>query len=137
MKISKELNIPATYFYNKLVESVLYDVRKNTGEGINEADLEGVEYVKQFGSKDFARVTIDKLVPNVAYAYSTSTNRNNFNASYEIKQTGEQSCLIQYEEKMISHGTLQKFNDSLFQLILGKFKKKRFIKMLEQMEESY
>ncbi|MFW7363513.1 DUF3284 domain-containing protein [Vagococcus fluvialis] len=137
MKISKELNIPATYFYNKLVESVLYDVRKNTGEGISETDLEGVEYVKQFGSKDFARVTIEKLVPNTAYAYSTSTNRNNFNASYEIKQTGEQSCLVEYEEKMISHGTLQKFNDSLFQFVLGKIKKKRFIKMLEQMEESY
>lgn len=137
MKISKELNIPATYFYNKLVESVLYDVRKNTGEGISESDLEGVEYVKQFGSKDFARVTIEKLVPNTAYAYSTSTNRNNFNASYEIKQTGEQSCLVEYEEKMVSHGTLQKFNDNLFQFVLGKIKKKRFIKMLEQMEESY
>jgi hypothetical protein len=38
---------------------------------------------------------------------------------------------------MISHGTLQKFNDNLFQFVLGKIKKKRFIKMLEQMEESY
>ena len=137
MKISKELNIPATYFYTKLVESVLYDVRKSTGEGVNEANLEGTEYVKQFGSKDFAKIKIDKLVPNVAYAYSTSTTRNDFNASYEIRPTGDQTCLVEYEENMISHGTFQKMNDGLFHFVLGKVKKKRFIKMLEQMEESY
>lgn len=137
MKISKELNIPATYFYNKLVESVLFDVRKSTGEGTSESNLVGMEYVKQFGSKDFAKITIDELEKNQKYAYSTSTTRNDFNATYEIKSIGEKKCLVEYEEKVISHGTLQKVNDGLFQFVLGKMKKKRFIKMLEQMEKSY
>ena len=137
MKISKELNIPATYFYNKLVESVLFDVRKSTGEGINESNLAGTEYVKQFGSKDFAKIKIETLEKNQKYAYSTSTTRNDFNATYDIKLIGETKCLVEYEEKIISHGTLQKFNDGLFQFLLGKMKKKRFIKMLQQMEESY
>ncbi len=137
MKISKELNIPATYFYNKLVESVLFDVRQSTGEDILEADLSGTEYVKKFSGNNFAKVTIDSLVPNSAYAYSTSTTRNNFSASYSIQALDEKKCLIEYEEEMISHGMLQKMNDGLFQFFLGKLKKKRFVHMLEQMEQSY
>ena len=87
--------------------------------------------------KDFAKIKIETLEKNQKYAYSTSTTRNDFNATYDIKQIGETKCLVEYEEKIISHGTLQKFNDGLFQFLLGKMKKKRFIKMLQQMEESY
>lgn len=137
MKISKELNIPATYFYNKLVESVLFDVRQSTGESVSEAGLVGKEYVKKFSGSDHAKVKIEQLVANEAYAYSTTTIWNDFNASYKIQALDDKSCVVEYEEQMVSHGTLQRINDSLFQFVLGRFKKKRFIKMLEQMEESY
>ncbi|MDT2813687.1 DUF3284 domain-containing protein [Vagococcus carniphilus] len=137
MKISKELNIPAAYFYHKLVESVLHDVSKSTGEVINESNLENCEYVKEFPGKQYAKIKINQLVPNQSYSYSTSTTKNDFTASYKIESLSDTMCVVAYEEEMISHGTLQKINDSLFRFILGKFKKKRFMKMLEQVESSY
>ncbi len=44
MKIVKTLDIPADYFYTKVIDSVIYDIKEQTGQQLPVTRLEGFEY---------------------------------------------------------------------------------------------
>ncbi|MGC6767163.1 DUF3284 domain-containing protein [Enterococcus sp. LJL51] len=137
MEIVKKMNVPATYIYEKILESVIFDVRHNTGETLNRLQLRNFEYIKEYSKNSRAKIKIEKLVDNECYAYKTSTARNDFFAQYEIRPVDEYSCELHYTEKMNSFGTLQKINDTFVGILMGFFKKKQFKNMLQQIENSY
>ena len=39
MEITKKLNIPASFFYDKVMDSVVFDVRKATGKSVTRKQL--------------------------------------------------------------------------------------------------
>ena len=137
MKIVKTLNIPADFFYQQVINSVVFDIRKSTGETIKSHQLANYSYVKEFSKNSRARITIEEAKTNECYRFNTSTIRNEFNVAYQIKPTSDQQCEVTYTEEMTSHGFLQKLNDSLFGVVMTPFKKKQLVKMLEAMEASY
>ncbi|MGC6767169.1 DUF3284 domain-containing protein [Enterococcus sp. LJL128] len=137
MEIVKKMNVPASYFYGKVVESVLYDVNRSTGKRLKPMQLNNFEYVKEFSKNSRAKIKIEKLVENEEYAYKTSTVKNQYHAQYKIKAVDNNSCEVHYTEKMESFGTMQKLNDAAIGFILGFFKKRQFKKMLDQIESSY
>lgn len=137
MEIKKTLNVPAAYFYTQVLNSVLYDVRKHTGKSVAVKDLENYSYVKEFSKNSRAKITIEKLRENEAYHYNTSTTKNTFTAQYNITPLDDSSCEVVYKEEMKSYGALQKINDKVLGLVLGYFKKKQFVNMLEAIEKSY
>lgn len=137
MKIVKKLNIPASYFYQKVIESVITDIYQQTGKSLHENQLEHFEYVKVFSKNSRAKMTIDKIQTNTAYHFRTTTVKNDFTVQYEIRAVDAHSCEVHYQETMVSHGFLQKINDELFGMVLGYFKKKHFTKMLKMIEASY
>ena len=137
MKIVKTLNVPADFFYQQVVNSVMFDIRKSTGETLKEHQLKNYSYVKQFSKNNRARITIEEAEKNQHYGFATSTVRNEFHVDYEIKATSTNQCEVTYTEEMVSHGFLQKANDRLFGLFLKPVKKKQLVKMLEAMEASY
>ncbi|MBL1227898.1 DUF3284 domain-containing protein [Enterococcus sp. BWB1-3] len=136
MEVVKKLNIPAPVFYKKIIESVIYDIRVQTGKDVTEKQLNNFEYVKTFSKSQRAKIKIDKIEKNSAYHFSTSTTKNEFKVSYDITMIDDNSCEIRYAESMESYGTLQKMNDIVLSMLLGFFKKRQFKKMLEQMENS-
>lgn len=137
MEIVKELNIPAAFFYDKVIESVLFDIHKATGKKVNRKQLNDFEYVKEFSKNSRAKIKIEKAIENTSYHFRTSTIRNDYLVEYEIKPLNDKSCEIHYTETMESFGFLQKFNDLLLGTVLGFFKKKRFKQMLLMIEQSY
>lgn len=137
MEIVKKLHVPASFFYQRVVESVLYDVRQATGKDVPEAKLAGFEYVKTFSKSDKARIKIEELIPNESYKYKTLTNKNEYTAQYTIRSIDANNCEVCYTESMISVGVIQKLNDMFVGILLGFFKKRRFNKMLQLIEESY
>ncbi|HCM89434.1 MULTISPECIES: DUF3284 domain-containing protein [Vagococcus] len=137
MEIKKNLNVPATFFYKKITESILYDITQSTGNAIELKNAENYTYVKEFSKSSKAKITIQKLKENEEYQYRTTTSNNDFTVHYKIKKINDRECEITYKEEMVSHGALQKMNDMLFGIILGFFKKKRFIGMLNAIEKSY
>ena len=137
MKIIKTLNVPAEFFYQQMINSVLFDIRKSTGETLKEHQLSHYSYVKEFSKSNRAKITIEEAQKNQRYCFNTSTVRNQFNVTYEIKTLSDTQCEVSYKEEMTSHGVLQKANDSLFGLFLGPLKKKQLVKMLDEMEASY
>lgn len=138
MKIKQKLNIPANFFYRKVVDSVLYDIRTQTGETIPEDQLEGYSYVKQFTKTTSARITVTKLVPDQAYYYTTHSNQSDYDVKYDIKSLGEKKTEVTYEEVVNSKGGfIRQMNDLLVGTILGFVRRRNFKKMLLQIEQSY
>ncbi len=137
MEIVKKMNIPAEFFFDKIMESVLYEIDSVTGRKLSVKQLNQFEYVKEFSKVSRAKIKIEKVEPNKAYYFRTSTNRNNFQVKYDITAIDEQTCEVHYQETMESFGTMQKMNDFILGLLLGFFKKRQFKKMLGMIEASY
>ncbi|KAF1303475.1 DUF3284 domain-containing protein [Enterococcus saccharolyticus] len=137
MEIVKKMQVPASFFYKKIIDSVLYDIQDTTGRTLSESQLKNFEYVKQFNEKTRATIKIEDIKLNETYAYRTSTTRNEFVATYTIHPIDDTNCEITYSEQMKSHGTIQALNDMVTGLLLGFFKKKQFKRMLQMIESSY
>ena len=134
---TKKLNIPASFFYDKVMDSVLFDVRKATGKSVTRKQLKNLEYVKQFSQNNRARIKIEEVIENQSYKFRTSTTKNEFVVHYQIKPLDDSTCEVHYTEKMESYGMLQKLNDMLLGTILMYFKRRRFKKMLDMIEATY
>ncbi|WEG73774.1 DUF3284 domain-containing protein [Vagococcus intermedius] len=137
MQIVKKLNVPAPFLYDKIIDSVLFDIRKQTGKSVTRKQLNNYEYVKEFSKTSRAKIKIEKHIENEAYHFRTSTTRNDFLVKYDIRPLDDKSCEVVYEEEMKSFGVMQKMNDVVVGLLVGFLKKRQFKKMLEMIETSY
>lgn len=137
LEIQRKLNVPAEYFYDRMIHSVVYDIDQSTGRTLKKSQLEGFEYIKTFSKNNHAKIIIEKMEQNHKYQYRTVTTRNEFIASYEITPVDDQTCEVLYHESMKSIGFIQQANDFVVGLVLGYFKKKQFKAMLEGIEASY
>ena len=137
MRIEKDLSIPANVFYDQIMDSVIFDIRKATGKTLSRKQLAGFQYVKEFSTTSRAKIEIEEIIENQVYQFKTETTKNKFVARYEVTPLDGKSSKVIYTETMKSHGFLQQLNDMLLGTILGYFKRKQFKKMLSMMEEAY
>lgn len=137
MKIEKTLNVPSPVFFDKIIDSVIFDIRKATGKTVSHKQLAGYEYVKEFSASSRAKIKIEEVIENQVYQFRTETTKNEFVVRYELETINEKQTKVIYTETMKSFGILQQMNDMLLGTILGYFKRKQFKKMLVMMEESY
>ena len=137
MKIEKTLNVPSPVFFDKIIDSVIFDIRKATGKTVSRKQLSGYEYVKEFSASSRAKIKIEEVIDNQVYQFRTETTKNEFVVRYELETINEKQTKVIYTETMKSFGILQQMNDMLLGTILGYFKRKQFKKMLVMMEESY
>lgn len=137
MEIVKKINMPAAAFYKKIMDSVIFDVRKQTGKTLTPKQLNQFEYIKEFSKNSRAKIKVEKVVENEAYHYRTSTTKNDYRVHYTIVPIDDHSCEVHYFEQMDSFVTLQKMNDMVLGIVLSYFKKRQFKKMLQLMEDSY
>lgn len=137
MRIEKDLSIPANVFYDQIMDSVIFDIRKATGKTLSRKQLAGFQYVKEFSNTSRAKIEIEEIIENQVYQFKTETTKNEFVARYEVTPLDGKSSKVIYTETMKSHGFMQQLNDMLLGTILGYFKRKQFKKMLSMMEEAY
>lgn len=137
MRIEKDLSIPANVFYDQIMDSVIFDIRKATGKTLSRKQLAGFQYVKEFSTTSRAKIEIEEIIENQVYQFKTETTKNEFVARYEVTPLDGKSSKVIYTETMKSHGFMQQLNDMLLATILGYFKRKQFKKMLSMMEEAY
>lgn len=136
MELSKEMNISAEALFDTLTRSILFDIKEQTGKDIDSHNLSQFEYVKTFSKNQHASIQIEKFEKNKSYHYRTKTNKNDFLVKYDIIPKSPKSCELHYSEEVESYGYMQKLNDAIIGTLLNRFKKKRFIEMLKQIEAS-
>ncbi|MGX7419719.1 DUF3284 domain-containing protein [Carnobacterium gallinarum] len=135
MEVEKKLNVSANYFYNRVIESVLYDIRQHTKQSVNKDQLADFSYTKQFSSTASGKITITEIEENRSYGFKTETVKNTFEAKYLIKPIDDTHCKVSYTEKMESNGAFQNMNDMVVGTLLGYFRKKNLKKMLVSIEQ--
>lgn len=113
MEITKTLTISADEFYTQLMNSVIFDIRKQTGKTLTRKQLRKFEYIKEYSKNSRAKIVIEEAVENKTYQFRTSTTKNDFSVRYELQPIDEKSCELRYTETMVSYGALQKLNDAV------------------------
>lgn len=129
------MTISAEKCFDTITQSVLYDIKEQTGQDLTGEQLNGYEYIKTFSSNSRATIKIELFQINRSYHYRTQTNKNSFRVKYDIEPLSESTCRLHYLEEVESFGHMQKLNDALVGTLLNRFRKKRFIQMLKNMEE--
>ncbi|MDR1606624.1 MAG: DUF3284 domain-containing protein [Streptococcaceae bacterium] len=139
MEITKTLEVPRQFIFEKIVESGLYDIQKYTGKRPKISALKGFEYKKQFGSKQnqAGRIKFDEVVEPSVYAFTTTTIRNTFTTRWELHKIDDRTTDVVISETMVSKGFLQKINDQLMSIGLGYFKKRQMLAILDSISRSY
>ena len=74
MEITKTLTISADEFYTQLMNSVIFDIRKQTGKTLTRKQLRKFEYIKEY-SKIVAKIVIEEAIENKTYQFRTSTTK--------------------------------------------------------------
>ncbi|GHU62941.1 hypothetical protein FACS189418_5280 [Clostridia bacterium] len=136
MNLSKTLNLSAEQLYHKIIHSVLEDIKNSTGEALNEDQLSGFTYRKNFSRGQYMDITIGDCISNQVYQYTAANIRNEYAIQYQIEKKDSHTCTLNYSENMISHGKFQQFNDKLVGFFLSWSKKRQFLTMLKQIEKS-
>jgi len=62
MRIEKDLSIPANVFYDQIMDSVIFDIRKATGKTLSRKQLAGFQYVKEFSTTSRAKIEIEEIM---------------------------------------------------------------------------
>lgn len=137
MEVKKQLNCPAEYVYNEIINSVVYDIKRTTGYRVKKDHLKDYSYTKQFHDGSTGTITILEQKINECYVFETKTAKNTFTSGYQFIPLDEFHCEIHFKEEFISHGLFQKMNDLLMRLLFQHSKKHHFLQMLEKMEEQY
>ena len=63
MEITKTLTISADEFYTQLMNSVIFDIRKQTGKTLTRKQLRKFEYIKEYSKNSRAKIVIEEAVP--------------------------------------------------------------------------
>ncbi|EKF52193.1 DUF3284 domain-containing protein [Lactococcus garvieae] len=137
MKISKTINAPVEFVFNQILDSSIYDIEKNTGQRPDLKFLNGYEYSKTFGKNQQGTIKIDEVVKASTYAFTTTTIRNTFNTRWNFQPVDTKLTEITIEESRTSSGMIQKLNDMFVGTLLGHWKKRQMIAILDHIERAY
>lgn len=138
MELSMKVNVPAEFFYDTIIRSVLADVKQQTKDELTPQELPGYEYEKVFSKQASAKVKITTLKENECYEYQTISNKNDFTVAYRLQPIDATSFKLIYTEAMASRGGhMQKINDAFVGVVWSWLKKKKFKEMLRGIESTY
>jgi hypothetical protein len=136
MDINMTLDVPADYFFERLVESALYDINQQTKKKLTARQLPRFTYRKKFANGTFGRFTVTDYLPAGVYAYAIDTGRNQYTVGYDVKAAGDQTLLHYTEQVTGANGTVNA-NNRVTSFALGWLRKRRFKKMAQAMAQDY
>ena len=137
MKITKTIDVPRQFIFDKITESSLYDIKQHTGKTPKISSLTGFEYQKNFGKNQSGKITFDEVTEPSIYAFTTKTNRNTFKTRWELHKIDDQSTDVVIAEESKSSGMVQNINDTVMAFMFGKLKKRQMLAILDEISKAY
>lgn len=137
MQINKTIDVPREFIFEKIIESSLYDIQKQTGKRPKVLNMTGFSYVKTFGKNQKGTIKFDEVTGPSVYAFTTSTQRNTFHTRWKLHKIDDRSTTIIITEDRVSNGFIQKMNDMVVGFALGRFKKRQIIAIIDSIQKSY
>ena len=137
MKITKTIDVPRQFIFDKITESSLYDIKQHTGKTPKISSLTGFEYQKKFGKNQSGKIEFDEVTEPSVYAFTTKTNRNTFKTRWELHKIDDQSTDVVIAEESQSSGMVQNINDTIMAFMFGKLKKRQMLAILDEISKAY
>ncbi|AXX64977.1 hypothetical protein DS831_04825 [Bombilactobacillus bombi] len=129
--------VPVDYFFQRIIESSLYDIKQQTGKKISPNQLRGFTFKRKHANGVVSTMTVTAYQPNQQYAYKMQTGRNDYYVSYNVAAVDEQHMQFTYEEKLQGKSATINANNHASGFLMGWFRKRRFKKMKRQIEADY
>ena len=137
MKFKKTIHVPQKFVFDKVIESVLYDIQQQTGRKLNSRVLNGLEYTKKIQGPNAANIKIDEVTSPSLYAFTTETSEGRYSTRWQFKTLAEDETEVFISEKATAKSTLQIFNNFIVWAFMEAAKKRALRTMLDKMEQTY
>ena len=137
MRIDKIVDAPREFIFEKIIDSCLFDIEKNTGKRPKVRSLNGYEFSKRFGKNQRGSSKITELTETSIYAFKNKKNQNTFSNSWELHNIDDRSTQVVIEENQTSNGFIQMINDKAVGFFLGRFKKRQMVAVLDNVNRAY
>lgn len=139
MEVKEILNVSPGDFFDTLVQSVLHDISESTGKDMAETEIRpGFSYIKkmknQLGQQGDVHVTIQEFHRPDRYQVQFKSVQGINVIAYEIKEQGERSIEVGYQENFEGKNTSSSLNYRLLSKLYQRKAKKRMEGMLHSME---
>ena len=137
MQMIKTIDVPREFIFEKIIESGLYDIAQQTGKRPKVMNLKGFSYVNTFRKNQKGTIKFDEVAGPSVYAFTTSTQRNTFHTRWEFHKIDDRTTDVVITEEQLSNGFFQKLNDLLVNFVLGPFKRRQIIAMIDTIQKAY
>lgn len=137
MKMTLDFAVPAQYLFEQLTNSVLYDIKQQTGKNVKPRQLPNFKFDKTFNNQVTGHFQITKYQPDQDYAYQLKTSKNTYQVSYHLTPLDAQNVKFEYQEIIQAKTKTGDANNNLLQFLIGWQRKKRFKKMRQQIVQQY
>lgn len=137
MKIQKTIKASSSFVFDKIIQSGLYDIERQTGKKLTASKLKGFEYSKKFTNNNSGRIKFIEIVEPSVYAFDTVTNKMTHHTRWTFEPVGENSTRIIIEETEEITGWFDKLNHTAMAILLGWSKKRQMIYVMNSIESEY
>ena len=139
IEVVRTLNVSANDFFDKIAESVAYDISAETGKNIKPSQIhKGYTYTKKLSSKmgreGNAKVTITEFEAPVVYTAKFSTRQGDNFISYKINKLEDDLIEVTYSEGYEAPSISKRANFKIMSFFYKRGSIKKINRLLSNME---
>lgn len=139
IKVEEKLYVSAEDFFDKIGESIAYDITSSTGKKVRPKQIsKGYSYTKNLKNKvkreGSVKVTITEYEPCTRYAAKFDSSQGVNTISYEIEKLDDAHIGVTYTEDFIGASGAKSINFKIMSMFYNRSAKKKAVKLLRNME---
>ncbi len=128
MEISMNLNVSAEYLFQRLLDTLLYDIKQETGRELTVAELD---------HQTKAQLKVIKLIPDRSYHLQIETDHYVKKEAYELTPLAKDQVKVDYREESLVKKQISKLQIKIFSPLAEWIRRHNFMKLLKEIEVGY
>lgn len=139
MQVVRTLNVNANDFFDKIEESLIYEISNCTGKDVKASQIQkGFSYTKKMsnrlGREGNAKVTIVEFERPTIYKVRFKSKQGYNYLAYKIKPIADREIEVTYEEDFDAATKSKKWNFNIMQWFYKRGNLKKINRLLDSME---
>lgn len=137
MEISMNLNVSAEYLFQRLLDTLLYDIKQETGRELIVAELSDLSYATKLDHQTKAQLKVIKLIPDRSYHLQIETDHYVKKEAYELTPLAKDQVKVDYREESLVKKQTSKLQIKIFSPLAEWIRRHNFMKLLKEIEVGY
>ncbi|WP_304651607.1 DUF3284 domain-containing protein [uncultured Ligilactobacillus sp.] len=137
MEISMNLNVSAEYLFQRLLDTLLYDIKQETGRELTVAELPDLSYATKLDHQTKAQLKVIKLIPGRSYHLQIQTDNYVKKEAYELTPLAKDQVKVDYHEESLVKKPSSKLQTKIFAPLAKWIRRHNFMKLLKEIEVGY